>query len=275
MCSTGSRTSNRSGSISTSTNHELPWVQYGQTVEIKSEAIPARVSPAASGSSIPVLNEETRTVKVLVNIANTEQKLKPGMYRQRGDSRRAVWRTASPRPPESKASGPARCTRSCCKRRPANARSAKWRSCRFRARPRAPKPEGEQLLLAVPVTAVLDSGVRKLVYVEKEQGRVRSSGDRDRSREPTTSYLVLSGLNEGDNVVDAREFSARQPIPDPRSAELVLQGRPGGHPRSPPRRRVICRNTRWAPLPPPRLVPPIPPAGGIRTRPAGQHEHQP
>jgi Cu(I)/Ag(I) efflux system membrane fusion protein len=28
----------------------------------------------------PVLNEETRTVKVLLNINNTERKLKPGMF---------------------------------------------------------------------------------------------------------------------------------------------------------------------------------------------------
>ena len=31
--------------------YELPWVQYGQTVDIKSEALPDRVSPAASGLS--------------------------------------------------------------------------------------------------------------------------------------------------------------------------------------------------------------------------------
>ena len=47
--------------------------------------------------------------------------------------------------------------------------------------PASAKPEGDQLLLAVPVTAVLDSGVRKLVYVEKAQGPVCSGGDRRRS----------------------------------------------------------------------------------------------
>ena len=59
---------------------ELPWIQYGQMVEIKSEAIPDQRFMGRVWFISPVLNEETRTVKVLCNINNTEYKLKPGMY---------------------------------------------------------------------------------------------------------------------------------------------------------------------------------------------------
>ncbi|MEO7797731.1 MAG: efflux RND transporter periplasmic adaptor subunit, partial [Opitutaceae bacterium] len=59
---------------------ELPWVQYGQMVEIKSEAIPGEKLSGRVWFINPVLNEETRTVKVLLNINNAAHKLKPGRY---------------------------------------------------------------------------------------------------------------------------------------------------------------------------------------------------
>ena len=61
-------------------------------------------------------------------------------------------------------------------------------------------PGGEQLQLSVPLTAVLDSGIRKIVYVEKARGQFVPveiiTGPRT-----DDSYPVLSGLNEGDRVV--------------------------------------------------------------------------
>ena len=71
--------------------------------------------------------------------------------------------------------------------------------------PASAMPEAEQLLLAVPVSAVLDSGVRKLVYVEKTQGQFFPveivTGPRT-----DDSYPVLSGLNEGDKVAVRGSF---------------------------------------------------------------------
>lgn len=49
-------------------------------VEIKSEAVPGQSFTGRVWFISPVLNEETRTVKVLLNISNAEQKLKPGMF---------------------------------------------------------------------------------------------------------------------------------------------------------------------------------------------------
>ena len=59
--------------------------------------------------------------------------------------------------------------------------------------------------LSVPVTAVLDSGIRKLVYVEKAAGRYEPveivTGPRT-----DDAYPVLRGLNEGDRVVTRGNF---------------------------------------------------------------------
>ena len=71
--------------------------------------------------------------------------------------------------------------------------------------PASAKPEGGHLLLTVPVTAVLDSGVRKLVYVEKSKGQFAPveivTGPRT-----DDSYPVLSGLRQGDKVVTRGNF---------------------------------------------------------------------
>lgn len=66
-------------------------------------------------------------------------------------------------------------------------------------------PESDRLVLAVPVTAVLDSGVRKLVYVEKSKGQFVPA---EIVTGPRTDefYPVLSGLEEGDKVATRGSF---------------------------------------------------------------------
>jgi Cu(I)/Ag(I) efflux system membrane fusion protein len=60
-------------------------------------------------------------------------------------------------------------------------------------------PEGAPLL-AVPATAVLDSGLRQIVWVEVEPGRYEAAEVRLGPR-AGDSYPVLSGLSEGQRVV--------------------------------------------------------------------------
>ena len=70
--------------------------------------------------------------------------------------------------------------------------------------PASTRTESDQLL-AVPVTAVLDSGVRKLVYVEKAKGEF-SPVEIVTGPRTDDSYPVLSGLSEGDKVVTRGNF---------------------------------------------------------------------
>ncbi|MEJ7807153.1 MAG: efflux RND transporter periplasmic adaptor subunit [Telluria sp.] len=65
--------------------------------------------------------------------------------------------------------------------------------------------KAEGLQLTVPLTAVLDSGTRKIVYVEKGSGQFLAvevtTGERT-----DNAYPVLSGLTEGDRVVTRGNF---------------------------------------------------------------------
>ena len=184
--------------------YELPWVQYGQMVEIKSEAVPGQSFTGRVWFISPVLNEETRTVKVLLNINNAKQKLKPGMYVT------AVIRAellADGKPAPTGVEGQWSCPMHPLVLQPHAGQCpvCKMKLVQIPGTPARTRPEGDQLLLAVPVTAVLDSGVRKLVYVEKGKGQFAPveivTGPRT-----DDSYPVLSGLSEGDKVVTHGNF---------------------------------------------------------------------
>jgi len=188
---------------------ELAWVQYGQMVEIKAEALPSQSFSGRVWFISPVLNEETRTVKVLLNINNTEHKLKPGMYVS------AVIRAellANGKPAPTGVEGQWSCPMHplVVLRQGGECPVCKMELVLIPATPASAKPTEDQLLLTVPVTAVLDSGVRKLVYVEKSKGQFAAVkivvGPRT-----DDSYPVLSGLNEGDKVVTRGNFLLDSP----------------------------------------------------------------
>jgi Cu(I)/Ag(I) efflux system membrane fusion protein len=183
--------------------YELPWVQYGQTAEITSEAFPGRAFTGRVWFISPVLNEETRTVKVLLNISNADQKLKPGMYVS------ALIRAdllANGTPAPTGVEGQWTCPMHPQILRPQSGECpiCKMTLTQIPGTPVTLNPE-DQLVLAVPATAVLDSGVRKVVYVEKGRGEFTPveivAGPR-----AGDSFPVLSGLNEGDRVAVRGNF---------------------------------------------------------------------
>ena len=253
--------------------HELPWVQYGQTVDIKSEAIPGQSFTGRIGFINPVLNEETRTVKVLVSIANTGKKLKPGMFVSAVISAELL---ADGKPAPTGVEGLWTCPTHpfVFQTEGGQCPSGKMALVQIPGTPARAKSESEQLPLAVPVTAVLDSGVRKLVYVERSKGQFAPVeivvGPRT-----DDAYLVLSGLSEGDNVVTRGNFlldsqsqirglpslfykEGQRATPDHRHDGASSAATPGG-----------------PPSPPPRPIPPIPPAGGAEVQEHLQHLPRP
>lgn len=60
--------------------YEMPWLRWGQGVEITCEAAPGETFPGKVWFIYPYLRTETRTVKVLVEVPNPDERLKPGMY---------------------------------------------------------------------------------------------------------------------------------------------------------------------------------------------------
>lgn len=178
--------------------YELTWVQYGQMVEIKSEALPGQSFSGRVWFISPVLNEETRTVKVLLNINNTEHNLKPGMYVS------AVIRAellGNGKPAPTGVEGQWTCPMHPLAVLPQGGECpvCKMALIQIPGIPASVTSDFERLLLAVPVTAVLDSGVRKLVYVEKIKGQF-SPVEIVTGPRTDDSYAVLSGLTEGDKV---------------------------------------------------------------------------
>jgi Cu(I)/Ag(I) efflux system membrane fusion protein len=176
---------------------DLGSVRYGQTVEIATEAYPKEPVTGRVWFINPTLNDETRTVKVLVNIANAERRLKPGMFVS------ATIRTpllANGQPGPTGVEGKWTCA---MHPQVLEEKSGPCAICKMPLTqiPAASGPvkAGDELVLAAPVTAVLDSGVRKLVYVEKAPGEYAG---REVKVGPRAGdfYPILSGLAEGERV---------------------------------------------------------------------------
>ncbi|NUP89204.1 MAG: efflux RND transporter periplasmic adaptor subunit, partial [Candidatus Sumerlaeia bacterium] len=60
--------------------YELPWLEEGLHVEIRSASFPGRVFGGTISFIFPSLNPETRTARVRVDIANPDLELRPEMY---------------------------------------------------------------------------------------------------------------------------------------------------------------------------------------------------
>jgi Cu(I)/Ag(I) efflux system membrane fusion protein len=59
---------------------DMMWIRYGQKVEFTTEAYPGEVFEGTISFIDPVLDSMTRTVKVRVNVANPDGRLKPEMF---------------------------------------------------------------------------------------------------------------------------------------------------------------------------------------------------
>lgn len=59
---------------------DLFWIRNGQEVEFETEAYPGEIFKGKIGFIDPFLDTKTRTVKVRVNVPNSEGKLKPEMF---------------------------------------------------------------------------------------------------------------------------------------------------------------------------------------------------
>lgn len=183
---------------------ELPWVRYGQTVDIKPEAIPGQVFTGRIGFISPTLNEDTRTVKVLLTIGNSQHTLKPGMFVS-AVIRAELMADGSPAPTGVEGLWTCPTHPFVFQTEGGQCPSGKMALVQIPGTPVTAKRDGDQLPLAVPVTAVLDSGVRKLAYVERSKGQFAPV---EITVGPRTddAYLVLSGLSEGDLVVTRGNF---------------------------------------------------------------------
>lgn len=131
--------------------YEIGGVQTGQPVTLTTEAFPGETFKGKVAFISPTLNEETRSIRVRVEVTNLDGRLRPGMF----------------------------------------------------VGARIERALGEAL--SVPVSAVLDSGVRRIVYVERAAGEFEAV---EVTLGPRVGdhYVVEKGLEEGDRIVVRGNF---------------------------------------------------------------------
>lgn len=132
--------------------YELPWVRLRQRVEITSLSSPGNASHGTVSFIDPIVNPNSRTVKIRADIPNPKRKLKPQMF--------------------------------------VNAKLV--------------ASLGETVL-AVPKSAVLDTGLRQLVYVDQGNG-VYEGRKVTLGSEAAGYYAVTKGLSPGERIVVAGNF---------------------------------------------------------------------
>ncbi len=205
---------------------DLGWVRYGQKVDVSVEAYPNEKFEGTVVFIDPFLDDRTRTVRARVNLKNAERKLKPAMYATTS-IRVRLQSDGSPEPTGVEG-------KYMCPMHPEEVKDSEGR-CRICKMPlekipqSQPRPKGHEghdpsghaahkmpmtsmeasrRVLAIPVSAVLDTGRRQIAYrltrdgayelVELRLGQ-RAEGNDDRGR-LTAYYPVFDGLNEGDKV---------------------------------------------------------------------------
>lgn len=172
-------------------------VRVGQPVTIRTDAAPGRTFQGKVGFIAPTMDSSTRTARVRVDIANTDLALKPGMYVDAEIST----------PPEDhgsrpKSSGAAYYT---CTMDPqiVSDKPGDCPICGMHLVRVVPKAEG--VALSIPESAVIDTGTRKVVYLEREPGTFDAVAVEVGS--PDNGYVpILSGLADGDRVVTQGAF---------------------------------------------------------------------
>jgi Cu(I)/Ag(I) efflux system membrane fusion protein len=205
--------------------YDLAWVRYGQKVEVEVEAYPGEVFEGTVVFIDPFLSDQTRTVKVRVNLQNRDYKLKPAMY---ASARIHVSLRADGTPQATGLEG-----KYICPMHPEIVQdtSGECSICNmaleqvpdlFPAHPPgdheahqshenaiAGQDTGASKVLAVRKSAVLDTGRRQIAYRKRKDGAYELvelklgplAESRDESRRLVNYYPVLDGLHAGDEVV--------------------------------------------------------------------------
>ncbi len=198
--------------------HQIALVREGQAVEATVEAFPGQTFPGTVAFIQPTLDPTTRTVEVRFDLENAARRLRPGMFatvtlktpvaqtlafQSRTSehqencpvTRARLGSMGDPIAAEVEGRKVWICCGSCTAK-------LKAQPAKYLARLAAP-PHGE--VLSVPESAVIDTGTRKIVYVEAGpgiyEGRVVVLGPRIGDRFP-----VLEGLVLGEKVAAAGAF---------------------------------------------------------------------
>ena len=187
---------------------DLSWLRYGQKVAFESVAYPGEAFTGTIAFIDPVLDEKTRTVKVRVNAANPDGKLKPGMFV------RAVVRSEVAT--GGRVMAPELTGKWICPMHPGVVKNQAG-TCDICGMPLvtakslgcvAAEPTDADRPLVIPTSAPLITGTRAVVYVEVPGAAKPTFEGREIVLGPRAGqwYLVREGLAEGERVVIRGNF---------------------------------------------------------------------
>ncbi|OGX53766.1 MAG: hypothetical protein A2267_01585 [Omnitrophica WOR_2 bacterium RIFOXYA12_FULL_38_10] len=188
---------------------DIQWLHYGQNVKVEAESFPGEVFHGKIAFIEPFVDEKTRTIKLRVNVDNTGEKLKPGMFVR--TTIQAVLGEGGKIYEEDLAG------KWICPMHP-DIIKEKQEPCDICGMDLiktsefgfAEKPTVKRQVLVIPKTAPLITGKRAVVYVENKTNK--ATAKRYEGREVILGpragdhYIVLSGLNEGERVVSKGNF---------------------------------------------------------------------
>ena len=181
---------------------DIAWIRYGQKVTFEVEAYPGEIFHGIIAFINPVMDRDTRTIKIRVNVSNEDGRLKPGMFvratvnssiAEGGNviSMDLTGKWIGPMHPEIVKDGPGDCD--ICGMPLVRAEDIGY----IEANENAAAP------LVVPTQAVLRTGKRAIVYVELPdrdkptyEGREITLGSR-----ADDVFIVKEGLMAGERVV--------------------------------------------------------------------------
>ncbi|MCB9911139.1 MAG: efflux RND transporter periplasmic adaptor subunit [Planctomycetes bacterium] len=187
---------------------DLVWLRYGQDVSLEVEALPGETFAGTVVFIDPIIHEHTRTAKVRVNVDNSDGRLKPGMFVRAtvsapmgsqgvivGNELAGKW--VSPMHPEVIHDEPGQCDVCGMDLVPAESLGLV-----------PTETTGQPWPLVIPLSAVLATGKRAVVYVEVPDTERPTYEGREVQVGPRAgdSILVLSGLAEGERVVTHGAF---------------------------------------------------------------------
>jgi len=172
---------------------DISKLHLGQKISFSVEAYPGEIFYGEMIFIAPELDEKTRTVSVRVDVPNANERLKPGMF-AKGNLHAVIGKHSHadywtcPMHPEVKESAPGNCP--ICGMHLVEANS----------KDNAP--------LVVPESAVLLTGKRAVVYVEKLNAEKPTFEGREvvLGAHADGVYIVKSGLAEGESVVTNGAF---------------------------------------------------------------------
>ena len=186
---------------------DLVWIRYGQEVEFTTEAYPGEVFKGTISFIDPVLNDKTRTIKVRVDVANPQGKLKPEMFV------RAIVRSGLAQ--GGRVMAPEMAGKWICPMHPSVVKDQAG-SCDICGMDlvtteslgyvKADIPE--QAPLVIPASAALITGTRAVVYVRLPDKKKPTFQGREIVLGPRAGdyYIVSKGLAEGEVVVTNGNF---------------------------------------------------------------------